>query len=84
MEDKQAVSQSVVARSSTEAKYRSIVVTCCEVPWLLHLFKDLGVKKLILVTLRCDNQAALYITANPVFHEKTEHIEVDCYLLEIN
>lgn len=66
--------QGVVSRSSAEAKYRAMAVTCCEITWLLSLLKDLGLKDIHPVTLHCDNQAA-----NPVFHARTKHIEVDCH-----
>jgi len=58
-----------------------MVVTCCEVTWLLQLFKDLRVTNLKPVDLKCDNQAAMYIATNPVYHEQTKHIDVDCHFV---
>ena len=75
----QAKKQSITAQSSAEAEYRAIASTCYEIAWLLALFKDMGLHSLTTVTLRCDNQATLYIVANRFFHERTKHIEIDCH-----
>ncbi|KAL2945484.1 Retrovirus-related Pol polyprotein from transposon TNT 1-94 [Bienertia sinuspersici] len=73
--------QSVVARSSAEAEYRSMAYTVCEIIWLKQLLHDLGLGHLNSVPLFCDNQAAIAISANPVYHEKTKHIAIDCHFI---
>lgn len=73
--------QTVDACSSAEAEYRSMTFGFSELTWLESLFRDLGVKLLSPATLYCDSQAAIHIVENPVFHDRTKHIEVDCHFI---
>lgn len=73
--------QDKVSRSSTEAEYRSMAYTTQELLWMKELLHSLGVPHTSPMKLVCDNKSALYIAANPVFHERTKHIENDCHFI---
>ena len=73
--------QDVVARSSAEAECRAMALATCELIWLKHLLQKLIFGKDEQMKLICDNQAALHISYNLVFHERTKHIEVDCHFI---
>ncbi|CAM8966812.1 unnamed protein product [Rhodiola kirilowii] len=73
--------QQVVSRSSAESEYRSMAAVCCELTWLARLISDMGVVVAAPIHLFCDNKAAIHIAHNPVFHERTKHVELDCHLV---
>ena len=59
--------QKVTVRSSTEAEYRSIAQTSTELTWIYTLLTELQVSFTTPVIF-CDNQSAVSIAHNPVFH----------------
>ncbi|CAM8954036.1 unnamed protein product [Rhodiola kirilowii] len=73
--------QPVVSRSSDESTYRAMADVCCELTWLARLIGEMGVPVLTSIPLCCDNKAALHIAHNPVFHERTKHVELDYHLV---
>jgi len=73
--------QSVVARSNAEVEYKAMASAACELVWLKQLLRELQFGDVTQMTLVCDNQAALHISSNPLFHERTKHIEIDCHFI---
>ena len=59
-----------------------MTLATCELIWLRHLLQELKFGNDEQMKLICDNQAALHIASNLVFHERTKHIEVDCHFIK--
>lgn len=58
-----------------------MAATTSELMWLRRLLADLSLSHSQPMLLHCDNQSALRIAANPVLHERTKHIEIDCHFI---
>lgn len=73
--------QETISRSLAEAEFRSMASTVAELSWLTGLFKELEVLVVQPVDLYCDSKAAIQIAVNPIFHERTKHIDIDCHFV---
>ena len=71
--------QRTVSRSSAETKYRSMADATCELQWMKRLLAQFGFGHTRPMRLFCDSQSAIHIAKNPVFHERTKHVENDCH-----
>ena len=50
----------------------------CEIVWIYQLLSEM---RFNVTVPACDNQAALHIASNPVFHEQRKYIEVDFHFI---
>ena len=73
--------QSVVSRSSAKSEYRAMTWSVCEIMWIRQLLMKVGIETLVPAKLWCDNQAAMHVASNPIFHEHTKHIEINCHFV---
>ena len=73
--------QTIVSLSSAEAEYRSLRRLTSELSWLTRLLHELTITSVTPIPVKCDNMAAIYIARNPVFHERTKHIEIECHFV---
>ena len=73
--------QPTVSRSSTEAEYKALANGAAEAMWVESVLRELGVSRQRAPILWCDNLGATYLTANPVFHSRTKHIEIDFHFV---
>ena len=74
--------QSVVARSSAEAEFRSMAQGECEVLWLKRVLEELKQPFSLPMRLYCDNKSAISIAHNSVLHDKTKYAEIDRHFIK--
>lgn len=70
-----------MSRSSTEAEDKSLANATAKVMWIQKLLEELGIPHPRAARLWCDNIGATYLSANPVFHARTKHIEIDYHFV---
>ena len=72
----QSQKQRVVALSSCKAEYIAAATGACQATWLARLLAELKGEKASATTLKTDNQSAIALSKNPVFHDRSKHIDV--------
>lgn len=72
---------SVVAKSSDEAKSKAMAHPRCELIWLKSLYKKMHLFQKRTMNVYYDNKTGVYIVNNSVYHERTEHTEVDRHVI---
>ncbi|GJU50602.1 zinc finger, CCHC-type containing protein [Tanacetum coccineum] len=68
--------QRVVALSSCEAEFIAATMAACQGIWLRRLLTEITKQRVPPVTLFVDNQSALELMKNPVFHGRSKHIDI--------
>lgn len=73
--------QHTISRSSAEAEYRGVANVVAETAWLRNLLRELHSPLSAATLVYCDNVSAIYLSANPVQHQRTKHIEIDIHFV---
>ncbi|XP_071740841.1 uncharacterized mitochondrial protein AtMg00810-like [Rutidosis leptorrhynchoides] len=73
--------QATVSRSSTEAEYRAVANAVAETCWIRNLLHELHSPLSHATLIYCDNVSAVYLSTNPVQHQRTKHIEIDIHFV---
>lgn len=73
--------QPTISRSSAEAEHRGVANAVAETCWLRNLLCELHTPIPKVTIVYCDNVSAVYLSTNPVQHQRTKHIEIDIHFV---
>ncbi|GJV39451.1 ribonuclease H-like domain-containing protein [Tanacetum coccineum] len=68
--------QLTLSCSSAEIEYRGVANAVAETCWLSNLLRELHTPLSSATFVYCDNVSAVYLSCNPVQHQRTKHIEI--------
>ncbi|GJW35109.1 ribonuclease H-like domain-containing protein [Tanacetum coccineum] len=66
---------------SAEAEYRGVANIVLETAWIRNLLLELHTPLFTATLVYCDNVSAVYLSTNPVQHQRTKHIEIDIHFV---
>ncbi|XP_071699652.1 uncharacterized mitochondrial protein AtMg00810-like [Rutidosis leptorrhynchoides] len=69
------------SRSSAEAEYRGVANAVAETCWIRNLLHELHCPLTSATLVYCDNVSSVYLSSNPVQHQRTKHIEIDIHFV---
>ncbi|GKD28341.1 ribonuclease H-like domain-containing protein, partial [Tanacetum coccineum] len=61
--------------------YHRVANAVAETSWIRNLFRELHTPLFIATLVYCDNVSVVYMSANPVQHQRTKHIEIDIHFV---
>jgi hypothetical protein len=73
--------QNTVSRSSAEVEYHVVANGVVEATWLCQLLLELHAHLRRVTLVYCDNISVVYMTSNPIQHQRTKHIEIDLHFV---
>ncbi|KAG4946353.1 hypothetical protein JHK87_042360 [Glycine soja] len=73
--------QPTLSRSSAEAKYRGVANVVFDSCWIRNLLLELHCHIPKATLVYCDNVSAIYLSGNPIQHQRTKHIEMDIHFV---
>ncbi|GJX43968.1 ribonuclease H-like domain-containing protein [Tanacetum coccineum] len=73
--------QDTLSRSSVEDEYCGFANAVAETSWISSLLRELHTPLFTVILVYCDNVSAVYMSANPIQHQHTKHIEIDIHFV---
>eukprot|EP00253_Pinus_taeda_P004074 PITA_04074 len=73
--------QKFVALSSSKAEYMAASTASCEAIWLRKLLVNLFIRNMEATRIMCDNQSCIKLSENPIFHDRSKHIDIWCHFV---